>query len=191
MWPYLYHIFRHSFCLFFFFPFPRLHQTQNLLYDSTRDYLQLKYENRAHEKGWMAEKDRLLQELDRCKEQLNVSKEDVLHVSDHVLEQRQAQNMEIEVRLQKWCHLLLKVSRTHLQACHISLKFLLQMASYIKRIRVLHKFSSPLAHLQECRTTGHLEKRLPLVTFSQFCISRFWVISLFSNFIKLKKYWPW
>ncbi|XP_054750842.1 coiled-coil domain-containing protein 77-like [Lytechinus pictus] len=74
----------------------RLHQTQNLLYDSTRDYLQLKYESRAEEKRWMGEKDKLLQELDRCKEQLNVSKDDVLHVSDHALEQRQAQTIEIE-----------------------------------------------------------------------------------------------
>lgn len=45
----------------------------------------------------MAEKDKLLRELDRCKEQLNVSKEDVLHISDHVLEQRQAQSLEMEV----------------------------------------------------------------------------------------------
>ena len=43
-------------------------------------------------------KDQLLQELDRCKEQLNVSKDDVLHVSDQVLEHRHAQNIEIEVR---------------------------------------------------------------------------------------------
>lgn len=76
----------------------RLHQTQNLLYDSTRDYLQLKYESRAEEKGWMGEKDKLLQELDRCKEQLNVSKDDVLHVSDHALEQCHAQTVEMEVR---------------------------------------------------------------------------------------------
>ena len=77
----------------------RLHHTQTLLYDSTRDYLELKYEGRANERIWMAEKDRLLQELDKCKEQLDFSKnDDILHVSEHVLEQRQAQNMEIEVR---------------------------------------------------------------------------------------------
>ncbi|XP_071492109.1 coiled-coil domain-containing protein 77-like [Diadema antillarum] len=75
----------------------RLHKTQNLLYDSTRDYLQLKYESRGNEKGWMAEKDQLLQELDRCKEQLNTSHDDVIRVSDQVLEQRQAQSMELEV----------------------------------------------------------------------------------------------
>ena len=75
----------------------RLHHTQNLLYDSTRDYLELKYEGRANERLWMAEKDRLLQDLDKCREQLDVSHDNVLHVSDQVLEQRQAQNMEIEV----------------------------------------------------------------------------------------------
>lgn len=48
----------------------KLQRTQTLLYDSTRDFLQLKFETRAHEKGWMAEKDRLLQELDACQERL-------------------------------------------------------------------------------------------------------------------------
>ncbi|XP_071818376.1 coiled-coil domain-containing protein 77-like [Apostichopus japonicus] len=74
----------------------KLHHTQNLLYDSTKDFLGLKYQGRAKEKQWMAEKDRLLRELDHCKEQLNVSKEDVLHISDHVLEQRQSQSLEME-----------------------------------------------------------------------------------------------
>ena len=47
----------------------------------------------------MAEKDRLLQDLDRCKEQLDMSKDDViLHVPEEVLEHRAAQNFEIEVR---------------------------------------------------------------------------------------------
>ncbi|XP_034032810.1 coiled-coil domain-containing protein 77 [Thalassophryne amazonica] len=42
----------------------KLQQTQNLLYASNRDFLQLKFEMRSLEKGWMAEKDRLLKELD-------------------------------------------------------------------------------------------------------------------------------
>ncbi|XP_030835448.1 coiled-coil domain-containing protein 77-like [Strongylocentrotus purpuratus] len=46
----------------------KLHRTQQMLYDSTKDYLELKYEGRSQERVWMAEKDRLLQELDRCKE---------------------------------------------------------------------------------------------------------------------------
>ncbi|KAG7281712.1 hypothetical protein CRUP_027784 [Coryphaenoides rupestris] len=48
----------------------KLQRTQTLLYESTRDFLQLKFETRAHEKSWMAEKDRLLRELDTCQERL-------------------------------------------------------------------------------------------------------------------------
>ncbi|XP_022082623.1 coiled-coil domain-containing protein 77-like isoform X2 [Acanthaster planci] len=74
----------------------KLHRTQQMLYDSTKDYLELKYEGRSQERGWMAEKDQLLQELDHCKEQLDVSKDDVLVISDHALEERQTQSLEIE-----------------------------------------------------------------------------------------------
>ncbi|KAG8438494.1 hypothetical protein GDO86_004892 [Hymenochirus boettgeri] len=51
----------------------KLNKTQKLLYESTRDFLQLKFENRANEKTWMAEKDRLLRDLDRCREKLALS----------------------------------------------------------------------------------------------------------------------
>ncbi|XP_068595812.1 coiled-coil domain-containing protein 77 [Brachionichthys hirsutus] len=44
----------------------KLQRTQNLLYESTKDFLQLKFDTRAHEKSWMVEKDRLLRELDSC-----------------------------------------------------------------------------------------------------------------------------
>lgn len=53
----------------------KLNKTQKLLYESTRDFLQLKFEGRAIEKSWMAEKDRLLQELDRCREQMVLSRD--------------------------------------------------------------------------------------------------------------------
>ncbi|MEE6478094.1 hypothetical protein FKM82_011732 [Ascaphus truei] len=53
----------------------KLNKTQNLLYESTRDFLQLKFEGRANEKSWMAEKDRFLQDLDRCRDQLTPSRE--------------------------------------------------------------------------------------------------------------------
>ena len=56
----------------FFF---RLHKTQELLYDSTRDFLSLRYEHRDDEKQWMSEKDKLLQELDLCHQQLNLDKD--------------------------------------------------------------------------------------------------------------------
>ncbi|XP_028306162.1 coiled-coil domain-containing protein 77 [Gouania willdenowi] len=42
----------------------KLQKTQNLLHESTRDFLQLKFNTRAQEKSWMVEKDRLLRELD-------------------------------------------------------------------------------------------------------------------------------
>lgn len=48
----------------------KLQQTQNLLHESTRDFLQLKFDTRANEKSWMVEKDRLLRELDSCHSRL-------------------------------------------------------------------------------------------------------------------------
>ncbi|NXO00884.1 CCD77 protein, partial [Rhinopomastus cyanomelas] len=43
----------------------KLHKTQSLLYESTRDFLQLKFDARASEKAWMAEKDSLLRKLEK------------------------------------------------------------------------------------------------------------------------------
>ncbi|NWS69304.1 CCD77 protein, partial [Crotophaga sulcirostris] len=48
----------------------KLHKTQNLLYESTRDFLQLKFDARANEKAWMAEKDSLLRKFHRDPDQL-------------------------------------------------------------------------------------------------------------------------
>ncbi|XP_023271190.1 coiled-coil domain-containing protein 77 isoform X1 [Seriola lalandi dorsalis] len=48
----------------------KLQRTQNLLYESTRDFLQLKFDSRGHEKSWMVEKDRLLRDLDSCHNRL-------------------------------------------------------------------------------------------------------------------------
>ena len=47
----------------------RLRKTQDLLYDSTRDFLELKFQQRGHEREWMNEKDRLLRQLDKCQRQ--------------------------------------------------------------------------------------------------------------------------
>ncbi|XP_063301402.1 coiled-coil domain-containing protein 77 [Pelobates fuscus] len=63
----------------------KLNKTQKLLYESTRDFLQLKFEGRANEKSWMAEKDRLLRDLDRCRDQLTVS-ENPEREKDHEME---------------------------------------------------------------------------------------------------------
>lgn len=48
-------------------------KSQSLLYESTKDYLQVKYELRAKEREWIAEKDKLLQELDLMREQLSAA----------------------------------------------------------------------------------------------------------------------
>lgn len=45
----------------------RLQQTQNQLYDSTKELLQLKFDSRAQERSWMAEKDQLLRKMDSCR----------------------------------------------------------------------------------------------------------------------------
>ena len=52
----------------------RLHKAQDLLYSSTKDYLDVKYELRAKERAWMAEKDKLLQKLDHYRQQLDASR---------------------------------------------------------------------------------------------------------------------
>ncbi|KAJ7997621.1 hypothetical protein DPEC_G00214030 [Dallia pectoralis] len=53
----------------------KLERTQNLLYESTRDFLQHKFETRANEKVWMVEKDRLLRELDSAQEGLREARD--------------------------------------------------------------------------------------------------------------------
>ena len=51
----------------------QLHTTQSMLYDSTKDYLDLKYEFRSCERNWMADKDELLSKLDQYREKLDIS----------------------------------------------------------------------------------------------------------------------
>ncbi|NXH58071.1 CCD77 protein, partial [Rhabdornis inornatus] len=53
----------------------KLHKTQNLLYESTRDFLQLRLSARANEKAWMAEKDSLLRKLGKDLDHLVFSTE--------------------------------------------------------------------------------------------------------------------
>lgn len=53
-----------------------LKKTQTLLYESTKDFLELKYESRLKERKWMGERDKIMQEMDYLKEQINMSKED-------------------------------------------------------------------------------------------------------------------
>lgn len=74
----------------------KLHKTQDLLYDSTKDYLALKYEGRSNERKWMAEKDHLLRELDLCKQQLNITRDDVLNVSESAYDSRRNKDEELQ-----------------------------------------------------------------------------------------------
>ncbi|ELV13201.1 Coiled-coil domain-containing protein 77 [Tupaia chinensis] len=66
-----------------------LHHTQELLYESTKDYLQLRFENQNKEKSWMLEKDCLLSKIKQYRVQCK-KKEDkvgkvlpVFHESHH------------------------------------------------------------------------------------------------------------
>lgn len=69
----------------------KLKKTQDLLYDSTKDFLELKYEIRANERHWMVEKDRLVQEIDHLREQLDVSEASVLEVAGDGIDPRETQ----------------------------------------------------------------------------------------------------
>ena len=51
----------------------QLKSAQSLLYESTRDYLDLKYEYRTKERQWMGEKDQLLSQLDQCKKEIDMA----------------------------------------------------------------------------------------------------------------------
>ncbi|XP_020909424.1 coiled-coil domain-containing protein 77 [Exaiptasia diaphana] len=70
----------------------KLHETQNLLYESTKDFLELKYELRAKERHWMVERDQFIKNIEGLRDQLDISEmSSVLEVSGEVLEPRQAQ----------------------------------------------------------------------------------------------------
>lgn len=68
----------------------KLLTTQNLLHESTKDFLDSKYDMRSIERKWMAEKDRLLQELDKSNSKDIQAKE-----SNEILFVAQAQSAEL------------------------------------------------------------------------------------------------
>jgi coiled-coil domain-containing protein 77 len=49
----------------------KVDHTQDLLYDSTRDYLELKFEHQNHEKSWVEEKGRLLRRIEHLKDDID------------------------------------------------------------------------------------------------------------------------
>ena len=60
--------------------------------------MQLRFEHRENEKLWMAEKDRLLRDLDACKEKLDMPlQKEVLNVTMEALEGPSRRSEEIEV----------------------------------------------------------------------------------------------
>lgn len=59
----------------------KLHKTQDLLYQSTKDFLELKYELRERERQWMMDRDRLVQEIEHFRKQVDVSGSSVLEAT--------------------------------------------------------------------------------------------------------------
>ena len=59
----------------------KLLQTQNLLHESTKDFLDAKYDMRQTERKWMSEKDRLLQDLDKSVKHEQIRDDEILFVA--------------------------------------------------------------------------------------------------------------
>ena len=59
----------------------KLHKAQDLLYQSTKDFLELKYDLRARERQWMIDRDRLVQEIEHFRQQVDVSGSSVLEAT--------------------------------------------------------------------------------------------------------------
>lgn len=55
----------------------QLNKTQALLYESTKDFLGLKYDSRLKERKWMNERDSIMREMDYLKEQIDLNKADL------------------------------------------------------------------------------------------------------------------
>ncbi|XP_059161449.1 coiled-coil domain-containing protein 77-like isoform X2 [Physella acuta] len=78
----------------------KLHKTQDLLYESTKDFLELRFEGRAMERAWMAEKDRLLRELDVAKQQASAKmKETVINASfnENKIDPEEVKSLEFQL----------------------------------------------------------------------------------------------
>lgn len=73
-----------------------LHHTQELLYESTKDYLQLRFENQNKEKSWMLEKDQLMATIKQCKAHCKKKEEKVGKVRPAVHESHQNHNEYIK-----------------------------------------------------------------------------------------------
>lgn len=93
-----------------------LHHTQELLYESTKDFLKLRFENQTKEKTWMMEKDQLISKIKQHKVQCK-KKDDkigkvtpVLHENHHTqneyiksLKHKLAQEKKLSTMYQEQC----------------------------------------------------------------------------------------
>ena len=59
----------------------KLLKTSSLLHESTKDFLDAKYEMRSTERKWMTEKDRLLNDLDKSVKHEQVKDDEILFVA--------------------------------------------------------------------------------------------------------------
>ncbi|XP_037703962.1 coiled-coil domain-containing protein 77 [Choloepus didactylus] len=73
-----------------------LHQTQELLYESTKDFLQLRFENQQKEKSWMLEKDCLVSTIKQCRVQHKKKEGKIEKVWPVVHESHHSQNEYIK-----------------------------------------------------------------------------------------------
>jgi coiled-coil domain-containing protein 77 len=78
----------------------KLAQTQNLLHESTKDFLDSKYQTRATERNWMMEKDKLLQELDKTVKHEIIKDDEILFVAQEqsaILAEEERKRLESEI----------------------------------------------------------------------------------------------
>uniref|UniRef100_A0A8C9AQ97 Coiled-coil domain containing 77 n=1 Tax=Prolemur simus TaxID=1328070 RepID=A0A8C9AQ97_PROSS len=73
-----------------------LHYTQELLYESTKDFLQLKFENQNKEKSWMLEKDHLMSKIKQYRVQYKRKEDKVGKVLPVMHEGHHTQNEYIK-----------------------------------------------------------------------------------------------
>ncbi|XP_010589096.1 coiled-coil domain-containing protein 77 isoform X1 [Loxodonta africana] len=73
-----------------------LHHTQELLYESTKDFLQLRFENQHKEKSWMLEKDCLMSKIKQCRLQCKKREDKIGKVWPVVYQGHHSQNEYIK-----------------------------------------------------------------------------------------------
>lgn len=94
----------------------QLHMTQRLLYDSTKDYLDLKYGTKVKEREYMAERDQLLGQLEQLREKdegvdpvlgvntsLEASQHDQTHCSVNQLQLQLQQAQQVADNYREQC----------------------------------------------------------------------------------------